>query len=118
MIELLDKNKFWDNALVWSFNHDTIKNFHKKCGKRLEKAILLTIRPLKHKDIFKRVIECGADYLYPVYRNVNVKYFIDNGIKLVKYCNNLQKAKQFLEAGGSALMSDDMELLRQVRSNR
>lgn len=118
VIELLDINKFWDNALVWSFNHDTIKNFHEKCGKKLKKAILLTIRPIKHKDILKRVVECGADYLYPVYRSVNIKYFIDNGIKLVKYCNNSQKAKQFLEAGGSALMSDDMELLRQARSNK
>lgn len=111
-VKLVRNYNLLDNVLFWSFNHESIKCIHELCGDSVSKAILLTIRPWNKYKILKRVKECGADYLYPVYRNVDFDFFHHHKTKTVKYSNYRFRIHKFIDKGCSGIMTDDMEIIK------
>lgn len=112
---LIDKYNFWKRSIVWSFNHNTIKNFTKLCNKRIKKAILITIRPIKKEKILERALDCGADFVYPVFRNLDINYFNNNGIGLIKAYNNYFNANEFINSGGLGIMTDRKIIIKSLK---
>ena len=112
ILKLIDNYDFWDRVIVWSFRHQSIKTFQQLGGKKIKKAIILSLRPIFEKDILRRAFDCGADFVYPVFRNLNIRLFRQHGIGLMKMYKNENDAKNFLKQGGAGIMTANIEMFQ------
>lgn len=117
ILNLIDRYNFWGQAIIWSFKHQSIRKFTELCGKRIKKAILVTFRPVLKENILKKALYCGADFVFPVIRNLDIDYFNQNGIGLIKGYSDENKAKKFLERGGIGIMTANIGMFRNLKGS-
>ncbi len=114
IIKLVDKYNFWNRVIVWSLYERSIKIFTQLCGKKIKKAIFITLWPILEKNILNKALKCGADFVYPVFRNLNIKFFEQNGIGVIKRYKKENNARDFLEQGGAGIMTSNLSIIQNL----
>ena len=115
ILDLVKKYHFENRVIFWSFYHDSLKKIDALSGKSVKKAILHTIRPLSQKKILERVAATGADFVFPVIRNVNNDYFNSHKVGVIKAKQELKEAMQFVKQGGTGIITVNPEVLTRLR---
>jgi len=117
VFNLIKKYNLYERVIIWSFQHQIIKTFDRLDGGKVKKAILLTLRPFSEKQILERALDCGADFVFPIFRNLDINFFNKNGIGLIKsyeLSSDENKAKNFLKQGGAGIITSNMAMLRRL----
>jgi glycerophosphoryl diester phosphodiesterase len=115
VLKTIEDYHFLDRVIIWSFSHDIIKRINQLTGKQVKKAILHVFRPITNKGIIQRANECGADYIFPVIRNLKFgnEYYDSQQIRMI---DEEEKAYKFLKQGGKGIITANLPMIKNLKS--